>query len=253
MESIGQRLKKKRQEKKLTLEQVHKATKIHHKVLAALEQDRAQEFLSPVYIKSFLKLYSKFLGLDSESIVKEYTQIAGIPQEPQFQLSASRNGVPFRKNWLANSVFFIFLIAASLVVYLSLRGIFKRHLPKLSGPALPSESAPRTVLPAQRRSPKVDTASRPKQSVRVDELNLVLKANADTWIQLKCDGKIVFQNVLTKGNIESWRAKDKIEMWVGNAGGLELELNGKKLSPLGRSGQVIKDIVITRDEVRIGK
>ena len=67
-------------------------------------------------------------------------------------------------------------------------------------------------------------------------------------MQLKADNRVVFQNILKKGRFESWEAKDRMELSLGSAGGIQLELNGKLIPPLGKKGEVRKNIVITRQE-----
>ena len=56
MESPGARLKKIRLEKGISLEEVHKKTRIHLDLLKAIEEDSLIN-LSPVYTKGFLKIY----------------------------------------------------------------------------------------------------------------------------------------------------------------------------------------------------
>ena len=63
IEPIGEKLKKIRQTKGLSLEEVHKKTKIHINILKAIEGESLTN-LSPIYLKGFLKIYCNFLGLD---------------------------------------------------------------------------------------------------------------------------------------------------------------------------------------------
>ena len=82
------------------------------------------------------------------------------------------------------------------------------------------------------------------------QLNLVLRAKKKVWMQVKSDGRVVFEDVLKKGDMECWLADDSIELWVGDGSVLELELNGK---PIGSPGTgVIKNIIITRQGMKIG-
>ena len=80
-----------------------------------------------------------------------------------------------------------------------------------------------------------------------------LHALDDCWVQARLDGKIIFQNILKKGRFENWSAKDKVELSLGSAGSVRLEVNGKLIPSLGRKGQVLKDIVITKDGLKVGK
>ena len=74
MEPIGEKLKKARLEKGLTLEEVHRKTKIHLNVLKAIEEGSLVNF-SPVYIKGFLKIYCKFLGIEYSDSLFDHKQI----------------------------------------------------------------------------------------------------------------------------------------------------------------------------------
>jgi len=63
-ETVGEVLKRARESKKLSIEDVHRQTKISPNVLRALERDDLGVFVSETYLKGFLKTYAAFLGLD---------------------------------------------------------------------------------------------------------------------------------------------------------------------------------------------
>src|SRR3989338_7892361 len=73
MESAGAKLKSARLQKGLSLEEAHKKTKIHLNILKAIEEDSLINF-SPVYIKGFLKIYCKFLGVDPRDCMPDYKE-----------------------------------------------------------------------------------------------------------------------------------------------------------------------------------
>ncbi|MDD5730145.1 MAG: DUF4115 domain-containing protein [Candidatus Omnitrophica bacterium] len=110
-------------------------------------------------------------------------------------------------------------------------------------------SAPQTA-PAQ---PVASAASyaEPAKKETFSGIRLGIHAKDDCWVQLKADGKAVFQNVLKKGRFEVWQAKDKMELTLGNVGNVELELNGKILPPLGKKGQAVKNILVTREGLKV--
>lgn len=64
MHSVGEILKQARLKKKLTLDDVEKATKIRKKFLAALEANAFDRLPGTAYIIGFLKNYSRYLSLD---------------------------------------------------------------------------------------------------------------------------------------------------------------------------------------------
>ena len=89
------------------------------------------------------------------------------------------------------------------------------------------------------------------QNTKPKEITLAIRAQEDSFITLKVDGKIVYQRMMYKGKAETWSAKTKIELSVGNAGGLSLEVNGKPLLPLGKKGQQIKNILINSEGLKV--
>ena len=67
-DTIGEILKRAREEKNLSIEDVNRATKISVNVINSLEQDDLDSFASDTYLKGFLKSYAAFLGLDPDKI-----------------------------------------------------------------------------------------------------------------------------------------------------------------------------------------
>jgi cytoskeletal protein RodZ len=71
MQTIGQKLKAAREEKKLTLEKVFQATRIRVQYLQALEEDDLTIMPSPVQGRGYLRNYTEYLGLDLEQLLEE--------------------------------------------------------------------------------------------------------------------------------------------------------------------------------------
>lgn len=246
MESIGAKLRQARKEKNLTLEEVYQKTKIHLNTLKALEEDNFKN-IGISYARGFLKMYAKFLGLDLNEVMGLYTkkfpsqtpssnrkQTAPQPK-PEVKLGKSFS-------WMAIKVFAILLVV--IIVF----GLLIFGLSKLKKKARTKPQEKLTFATTNAKSRKSTSGISQKKA---EKINLVLRAKDDTWVQVSVDSHIVFRNVLKRGQIETWTAKEKCELSVGNAGGLDLEVNGKLISPLGRRGQVIKHIQITREYINI--
>ncbi|MGH9660487.1 MAG: DUF4115 domain-containing protein, partial [Bryobacteraceae bacterium] len=69
-------------------------------------------------------------------------------------------------------------------------------------------------------------------------LQVGLTAGEETWIQVSSDGKPVFTSALHANESKLIEASEKVQVLVGNAGGLEIRLNGKPIGPIGPKGQV---------------
>ena len=252
-ESGGVRLKKIRLEKGLTLEEVQKKTKIHLIVLKAIEGDGLTN-LNPVYLKGFLKIYCKFLGIEPKDYIPDYKETQEITQiitkeevptklrEPISILkSASLRLNSFRLSKKIKKTF-VFILAI-IFVWLGLFNLGKFISKKQQ---VSKRQAPAKVA----QKPKdLQRAIARKETVSVIRLGIRTRENC--WISLKVDGRVVFQRVLEKGRFESWQAKEKMELSLGNGGVVELEVNGQLFSNLGRRGQALKNIVITKEGLTI--
>jgi cytoskeletal protein RodZ len=77
MESIGETLREARHQKRASLEDASRATKIKFEILEQLEADEFDRLAAPAYTKGFLKLYAEYLGLDSQVVVDAYLHSQG--------------------------------------------------------------------------------------------------------------------------------------------------------------------------------
>jgi transcriptional regulator with XRE-family HTH domain len=64
MLSVGDILRREREKKGLTFQQVEKGTKIRARYIQAVEENNLEEFTSKVYISGVIRNYAKFLGMD---------------------------------------------------------------------------------------------------------------------------------------------------------------------------------------------
>jgi len=72
MESVGQKLKKAREAKGLSLGEISKVTKLSEKSLVSIENDQFQDLPAPTYIKGFIRLYAQCVGVDANSILEDF-------------------------------------------------------------------------------------------------------------------------------------------------------------------------------------
>ena len=69
--SKGSILKEARQAQGITLETVHEATKIPLDVLKGIEEGYTVGTISPFYVKGFIKMYAKYLGIETREVLDE--------------------------------------------------------------------------------------------------------------------------------------------------------------------------------------
>jgi cytoskeleton protein RodZ len=118
-------------------------------------------------------------------------------------------------------------------------------------PVAPSAPVPATSRPTEGKpvvqEKKPLTPSAPvAATTSVQEkkpISLQLKAIEETWLSLQADDQSGKEMILKPGEGMTVQASGRILMKLGNAGGLDLVLNGKPLGKSGKSGEVLTLVV----------
>ena len=64
----------------------------------------------------------------------------------------------------------------------------------------------------------------------------------ETWLRVVIDGEETKDVLLSPNQQMEWEARSNFMLTVGNAGGIEMALDGNPLPPLGRSGEVVRQL-----------
>ena len=80
-------------------------------------------------------------------------------------------------------------------------------------------------------------------------VNLLARARQRCWLRAVLDKEETQEALLAPGDSLILRANNEVELLVGNAGGLELELDGESLGVLGPSGRAVT-VVINPDGIK---
>ncbi len=109
------------------------------------------------------------------------------------------------------------------------------------------QEAPTATSPAQEKpvkQEKAETAVKPSTAEKTPEKtsdnNLLITAKMETWIGLKIDGKTRKEILLKPGKTFSTKVDKYVELLIGNAGGIDITFNGKKVENIGKPGQVVR-------------
>src|ERR1700743_1919098 len=92
MAEIGTSLREARIRARLDMSEVEARTKIRAKYLRAIENEEWDLLPGPVYVKSFLRTYGDFLGLDSRALIDEYKRRFERPSDQDSRPCAARSG-----------------------------------------------------------------------------------------------------------------------------------------------------------------
>jgi cytoskeleton protein RodZ len=110
-------------------------------------------------------------------------------------------------------------------------------------PVLPPQALPR----ADDRVYPPPTA--PTKAPALGNLVLAITARQNCWAEVKADGAVVLNRVLNQGEVQRFEAKNEFALSVGNAGGVTFSVNDRPGIPLGKEGDVRRNVVISRESL----
>ena len=81
---------------------------------------------------------------------------------------------------------------------------------------------------------------------------IVISASSTSWVEIaKADGQIVVSKLLRKGDNFVATADTKLFLSTGNAGGISLKLGDQKAVKIGKTGEIIRDLALTRNSLSL--
>jgi cytoskeleton protein RodZ len=276
-ETLGSYLKNQRESKKVSLREVSKNTRVREHILRAIEEDQHDLLPAATYVKGFLLAYAKYLRIDPNDVLLRYERgLKGdpVPQPPPQPLRPKQKIPPTqpsrskqkilwntKQTWVVVGV----IVASFIIFYFSSPYSSKppvEPLPEKSVEGKPA-IAPSPPAAATTRVPEEKPVVEEKKSLApsppvtattsVQEkkpFSLRLKAIEETWVSLQVDGQSEKEMTFKPGDGISVQATNRIRMKLGNAGGVDLTLNGKPLGKFGKSGEVVT-LVITPQGVEV--
>lgn len=124
--TLGEKLGKLRSERRISLSEISRATKIQVKYLEYLEEGAYEKLPADVYVKGFLRNYSEFLGIDEKILIKLYEKERGIKNNLEKGKKAKKGNLPVGGEKINISSFVVTprILAAGAIVILVLGGFF---------------------------------------------------------------------------------------------------------------------------------
>ena len=264
-ESLGKILKKIRESKHLSLEEVSERSRISKYIVSTIEEDRLAEIKSPFYAKSFVRTYAAFLGAMNETGVKEYLSKKTADQQQVSQKKQETvSRLPVKATQTKQVDFSIITKHKRQILAIVIGIIVLWFLSFVLGQAgkviknIPKKKQVKAVV-IKKEAPKKTEAEKPKEQVKEikkeavvekpEFIELEVTASENTWLQVTGDGELMSKGSFKKGSKDTWKAKKEIKLEMGNSGVIRINMNGKPLSFTGKRGEK-KEIIITKDGIK---
>ncbi|MFE1552750.1 helix-turn-helix domain-containing protein [Streptomyces sp. NPDC058718] len=244
-DSIGRALQQARIAAGLTVEEVSASTRVRIPIVHAIEEDDFSRCGGDVYARGHIRTLARAVGIDPADLIEQYDADHGgrpapTPAAPLFEAERIRPE-PRRPNWTAAMVAAI----VAVVGFVGFTMFDGNEAPKGTttadgGPA----PAPEKATSAAKPKPVKPVPPKPSESaiaaVPQDKVTVKLTAvDGKSWISAKAeDGNLLFDGLLLEGESKTFQDDERVDLVLGNAGAIELYVNGKKVEEKFESGQV---------------
>ncbi|MFF2200175.1 helix-turn-helix domain-containing protein [Streptomyces sp. NPDC058145] len=245
--SVGRALRQARIAAGLTVDDVSSATRVRIAIVHAIEADDFAPCGGDVYARGHIRTLARAVRVDPAPLIAQYDAEHGgrpapTPAAPMFEAERIR---PERRgpNWTAAMVAAIVAVVG-FVGFTAFKGgdggndaksqVAEGASPK---PGKSSSPTPKKDKPAAPSSEPSDSAiaAAPQDKVTVQ----VSAPNGRSWISAKDhNGRMLFDGLLKKGESKTFQDSSKINLILGDAGAIELYVNGKKIEDDFRPGAV---------------
>lgn len=236
MGTLGKYLSDARKARDLDLRDAAQQTRISVNYLKALEEEDFSRLPGEVFVKGFLKNYSRFLHLDESEVMQKYAELK--PQQVSGTAAADREQqaeVVGEQNSAQRTFIEPFVWAGGILIILVIfffTALPSRHTKQSEPSAILSHES--QTIPAAGLAPN-----------KQEKLYLEVVALENTWLLVRIDSSPQKNAVLKKGESLVWSADERFQLSYARSGALKLSLNGKELTVNEPGNIVIRDLTIT--------
>jgi len=231
--TFGERLKREREMREVSLKEVTSATRIGPRFLEALENEEWEKLPGGIFNRGFVRSIARFLGLDEENLLAEYDLARGDQSMPAPQ--PYENKLPRPPIWLP-----ILAVLALLAVLggLVAGGVYgwRRYA---------AHRAAKQPSPSAAAASSSDSAT----SSSAIPLDLAVSTSAATRVRILADGTVLLDAEIPAGQTHHFSASQQFEVTVADSSAVLLELNGRAMPPVGTPG-ASGTIILSQKDLR---
>jgi len=231
--TFGERLKRERELREVTLEEITSGTRIGPRFLEALENEQWEKLPGGVFNRGFVRSIARYLGLDEEGLLAEYDLAHGTQTAQAHERPA--DPIPSPPKWVPVA---LVLVAIALFAGLYFGGryawrYYQAH--RAAKFSTNAAAAPAILEPGPSSAGAAPEAKLAAAPVPV-QLTLDASASASTRLTVKADGIVVFDADLQSGDHRQFSCQREFEVSASDSGAVLLDLNGQTVPPLGLPG-----------------
>lgn len=242
---VGDILRRTRLHYGQSLDDIERALRIRESQIDAIEKGDVEKLPGRVYAIGFVRTYAEYLGLDGDKIVHlfkaQYMDTNMARHQLSFPVPASETRTP--------PIWLILVSIAVAIMILVAWGI--KNTPQRKAvediqdvPHEITERIEADVLPAPIVEQVEEASIMAREAADIEQpKGIILNLLDKSWVEIRDqNGKAIVSDVLNQGDQYFVPDNPGLTMSLGNAGAVEILVDGRALKPLGKEGDVQRDI-----------
>jgi transcriptional regulator with XRE-family HTH domain len=264
MSTVGQELKRRREERGITLSEISEATRIVTRFLKAIEEDNFSALPGGIFTRSFIRAYARYVGMDEEEAMALYRQQVRTDESGQEQLEAERQALSDlssslpatdkeRRRWpgMALAAGFLLALVSALLGPWKLFNDRQPELKKLAARVQAGSAAKTPALTAEGYERAKKSNREAEALLTGGPMSIRIEATTgDSWVRYQIDDEEPRSVMLRPQQGIDLYVQDNIKLLIGNRLTLRLKINSREAIFPPNTPNFRAQVIISRDNLR---
>lgn len=235
--SLGSLIAKARKDAGLSLEDLAAKTNIRMSVLSEIEKNNFEHCGGETYARGHVRNIAAILKADQKEFIRLYEEEQGGETRSikDLLIENSVMRLPAEARKISWKVLVLISVVSLFVVGIGQVVISNINTNDVVG-AAPSASASPTAAESPSAEPSAESTFSSGTGVEV----VINAVRAKSWLFVSdASGRTLFSGQVSRGAVKVFSSDSQLNLKVGNAGGVDLKVNGKKVEAIGVDGEVV--------------
>ena len=238
--TLGEFLQKAREDAGFSVDELAHIVNLRPGLIRAMESNDFLPCGGDTYARGHIRNISQATGSSAQELLAMYEAEHSVDSRSIHSQLVDNNAAAIRSE--NRKLSWKVLVGASLSVVV-LIGVAQFALSAIESEPSTTSMVVEEVEPSQTPTPSPTPSAAPTAttSTMTGELTLSISATrGNSNIDVVIGGVSVYKGPLFQGESKTFVGEESISIYLGNAGDLDLTLNGEKLAPLGERNQEIR-------------
>lgn len=234
--SLGKALREARKASGYSVEQIAEKTRIRVGLIKSLENEDFDNAGGVAYARAHIRTIAKVIDADIDMLISEFEKSIEEEIRPMIDLLEENNATSNRAKKNSQKISFKFMASIAAVIV----GGFIL-IPSAASIIKSTAQTSHKSATIKKTTPLSADVVAPSQTTSSEQGLVISATTGSSWVWVgDADGNQLFSGLIKAGTSQQFDSTKDIRVTLGNAGAVQLSLNGKALRSMGVAGEVVR-------------